>query len=124
MGTRLTLLYVDDEPINLMLFEEVFTEKYHILTALSAKEGLEQLQLNPQVQVVISDMKMPGMNGVEFIIQAKALFPLIEYFILTGFGITRDIADAVQNKIIRNYFGKPFDADEIERAIDNLTFKH
>ena len=118
-----TILYVDDEPINLTLFKINFKNKYNIITAESGDQGLEQLKLNPYVNVVISDMKMPGMNGIEFIRMAKEDFPDISFFILTGFDITEEIARALEEKLIHKYFRKPFNIKEIDSAITEALSK-
>ncbi len=117
MSEQTTILYVDDEDVNLTLFKIVFKKKFNVITALSGEEGLEKLKSNPNVSVVISDMKMPGMNGIEFIKIAKKDFPEISFFILTGFDITEEIADALNERLIHKYFRKPFDMKEIESAI-------
>jgi response regulator RpfG family c-di-GMP phosphodiesterase len=113
----ITLLYVDDEAINLRLFEINFRKKYDVITAESGYNGLEMLKLHPETMVVISDMKMPGMNGIAFIREAKKDFPNIVYFILTGFDITEEIADALNERLIYKYFRKPFNMNEIDGAI-------
>jgi two-component system, response regulator, stage 0 sporulation protein F len=117
MDEKTTLLYVDDEELNLRLFEINFRKKFNVLTAESGDEGLEQLRANPQTLIVISDMKMPGMNGIEFIRLAKRDFPDISYYILTGFDITEEIAEALNQRLINKYFRKPFDMKEIETSI-------
>ena len=118
MNNNISILYVDDEPINLQVFQYTFEEKYNIITSESGIEGLEILKSNPEVKLVISDMKMPGMSGVEFIRIAKKEFPSIKYYILTGFDITKEIADALNEKIILKYFRKPFNTREIEAVIE------
>lgn len=120
MNENHTLLYVDDEPLNLKLFELNFRKKYDVLTAESGLEGFELLKKNPHIKVVISDMKMPIMNGIEFIKLAKKDFPEISYFILTGFDITEEIADALNERLIHKYFRKPFNMKEIETAISEI----
>lgn len=122
MSKIATMLYVDDEPLNLTLFSINFERKFQILTALSGYEGLNVLKSNPETKVVISDMKMPGMNGVEFIRQAKKDFPDIVYFIFTGFDITHEIAEALRNKLIHKYFSKPLNMKEIENSINEVLF--
>ncbi|HRW63962.1 MAG TPA: response regulator, partial [Bacteroidales bacterium] len=117
MEEKITLLYVDDEPMNLKLFEINFRKKFNVLTAESGNEGLEILKSNAEIIIVISDMKMPGMNGIEFIRKAKIDFPKIRYFILTGFDITEEIADALNERLIHKYFRKPFNIREIEESI-------
>ena len=123
MNEKKTLLYVDDEPINLKLFIINFRNKYHVLTAGSGFEGLTLLRSAPETRIVISDMKMPGMNGVEFIRKAKKDFPNMAYFILTGFDITEEIADALNEGIIYKYFRKPFNLKEIELSVEEALMK-
>ncbi len=123
MNDKVTLLYVDDEPINLKLFELNFRKKFNVITAESGSHGYELLKQNPHTIVVISDMKMPGMNGIEFIKLAKKDFPNISYFILTGFDITEEIADALNERLIHKYFRKPFNLREIESSILEILEK-
>jgi two-component system, response regulator, stage 0 sporulation protein F len=115
-----TVLYVDDEPINLRIFALNFRKKYAIITAESGFEGLKVLKSTPEVKVVISDMRMPGMNGIEFIKLAKKEFPDIVFYILTGFEITEEIADALNEKLIHKYFRKPFNVKDIDEAFEKV----
>jgi two-component system response regulator (stage 0 sporulation protein F) len=117
MTEKISILYVDDEPVNLQLFKFNFHKKFNIITAASGFEGLDLLNHNPKISIVISDMKMPGMNGLEFITKAKLLFPGIVFFILTGFDITPEIEEALNTKLIRKYCNKPFKIKELEEAI-------
>lgn len=121
MSKSVTLLYVDDEPINLTLFELNFQNKYKVLTATSGVDGLKKLNSDHNIIVVISDMKMPGMNGIEFIKKARENHDKIAYFILTAFEINTEISEALKENIIHKYFRKPFDMNEIERAIEDVV---
>jgi response regulator RpfG family c-di-GMP phosphodiesterase len=121
MNKRVKLLFVDDEPINLMLFETCFGDSYSVITATSGDEGLTVLANQTGISIVFTDMKMPGMNGVEFAQKAKAMYPEISFFILTGYGLTDPIKEAIDAKIIVDCLFKPFDIEEVERAITNLT---
>jgi two-component system, response regulator, stage 0 sporulation protein F len=123
MTNQIKVLYVDDEPINLMLFNANFKNKFNVITAESGQQGLLQLINHSDTAVVISDMKMPGMNGIEFIRLAKRDFPHISFYILTGFDITAEISEALNEKLINKYFQKPFDIKEIETTIIE-AFKH
>ena len=120
MSEKITILYVDDEPVNLLLFKVNFQKKYNVITAISGFEGLEQLRSNPEIVIVISDMKMPGMTGIEFIQLAKVEFPNVIYFILTGFDITPEIEEALNARIIHKYYCKPFNVNEIEDSINQI----
>ena len=118
MNNNHALLYVDDEPINLRIFALNFGKNYKIITAESGFEGLKVLQSTPEIKIAISDMRMPGMNGIEFIKLAKQEFPDIIFYILTGYEITEEIADALNEKLIHKYFRKPFNVREINEAIE------
>lgn len=120
----ITILYVDDEEANLFIFEKMFEAKYNVLTASSASKGLEQLEkYSSDIIVVISDMRMPLMNGVEFIRKAKSIYSNIAYFILTGFDFNDEIEEALKTQLIHKFFTKPFDMSEIESAISDAVEK-
>lgn len=111
------ILYVDDEKVNLILFEINFKEHFDVLTARDGFEGLDVLDKNQDVLVVISDMKMPGMNGLEFINKAKEKYPNKKYYILSGFDITDEIQEALDSGLIIQYFRKPIEKRKIHLAV-------
>jgi len=123
MNEKPKILYVDDEEINLLLFEINFRKKYHITTALDGLKGLEILEANPEILIVISDMRMPKLNGIEFIKLAKERYPDKRFFILTGFEITEEIQSALKSGLILRYFKKPFDIIEIDSALNQVINK-
>lgn len=117
---KITVLYVDDEEINLFLFERSFKNLYNIITATSAEEGLKSLESHAHdIIVVISDMRMPGMSGLDFIRAAKSKYDNIAYFILTAFDYNEEINKALDEKLINKFFTKPFDTEAIRSAIEN-----
>lgn len=119
----ITVLYVDDEETNLFLLRVTFESKYKVLTALSGEQGLVELEEHKdEIIVVISDMSMPGMNGVEFIKKAKKRHDKISYFILTGYDYNDQIDEALKTNVIQKFFTKPFDAAQIEDAIEEAFF--
>jgi two-component system, response regulator, stage 0 sporulation protein F len=118
MDNIITLLYVDDETINLKLFEINFKDKFNVITANSGFVGLEKLKENPSISVVISNMRMPEMNGIEFVRLAREQFPNVTYFMLSGYDITDEIELALKESVINKYFKKPFNMKEIEISIN------
>lgn len=117
MSEKKSLLYVDDETINLRLFEINFRRSFNVISALSGYAGLEILKEKHDVSVVISDMKMPGMNGIEFIRKAREICPDAIFFILTGYDINEEIEAALNEKLINSYFRKPYDVEDIESSL-------
>ena len=116
---NITVLYVDDEPNNLFLFEASFRRTYKVITAEKPSEGLAKLdQHESDIIIVISDMRMPEMNGIEFIKKAKDKYESKFYFILTGFDFDNEIQTALDDQLIQKFFKKPFDPEEIEEAIE------
>ena len=97
----ITVLYVDDEPINLELFKLSFRNQFNVITARSGMEGLEILKTIQGVDAVISDMKMPQLSGLEFIKQANRKYNSIVYFILSGYYISDEIEKEMENGVIK-----------------------
>lgn len=113
-----SVLYVDDEEMNLTLFQITFQEKFRIHLARDGFEALSVLEeKGDEIHVVVSDMRMPGMDGVDFITKAREKYPHLSYFILTGFPANEKVRKALQEQLIINSFSKPFDMDAIQEAV-------
>lgn len=117
---KINLLYVDDEPLNLQLFSMLFKEKFNVFTATSGKEGLKVLESTKNISIVISDMKMPEMSGIEFIKIAKKKFKEVKYFILTGFEINNEIQEALNENLIHSCLRKPFIPNDLEMKLNEV----
>jgi YesN/AraC family two-component response regulator len=117
MSDKLKVMYVDDEEMNLQLFELNFNKRYEVITAENGILALNLLNKHLDTKIVISDMQMPIMTGVEFIKKAKLEYPNIKFYILTGYDITVEIQEMLDAKLILKYFRKPFDFNEIDKAI-------
>lgn len=112
------LLYVDDEKINLKIFTALFRKKYDVFVAESGPKALPILQEHTDIDYVISDMKMPEMDGLEFIRKASENHPSINYYILSGFYQDDKITKAIEEGLILEFFEKPFDIDQIQEALE------
>ncbi len=108
-----TILCVDDEPSILSALRRLFrAQGYEVLTEESARAGLIVLEAR-QVDLVISDMRMPEMDGVQFLEQARARCPDTLRLLLTGNADVRLILDAVNRGEIYRYITKPWDDHEM-----------
>lgn len=111
------LLLVDDEPSILHALRRVFhSHGYEIQTAESGKEGLEFLETSP-VDVVISDMRMPEMDGAQFLEQVFSRWPDTKRILLTGFADASATVAAINRGKIWRYIAKPWNEDELLTAV-------
>lgn len=113
----INVLFVDDEKNILGALARVFrNEGYGVLLAEGGERGLEFLRHN-SVAVVVSDQRMPGMGGVEFLKKAREMAPDAVRMMLTGQADMSEIAGAINEGGVYRYITKPWDDDEIKRVI-------
>src|SRR5258706_8460798 len=110
------ILYVDDEPENLRIFEITFRREFTIFTATSGEQGLEILNTKP-VALVISDHRMPGMTGTEFPARAAALDPKTVRVMVTAYGDAATLQDAINNGSIYHFIAKPWNPDNVRATL-------
>jgi response regulator RpfG family c-di-GMP phosphodiesterase len=109
------ILIVDDEANIASALKRVFRNKgYQIHTALNGADGLVCLETNKElISLIISDQRMPGMSGSEFLEQAKRIRPEIIRILLTGYSDVSAIVDAVNKGEIHRYFTKPWNDEQL-----------
>ena len=106
------VLYVDDEPENLRIFELTFRREFSVITARSGEEGLEQINQKP-VALVLSDHRMPGMSGVEFLTRVRELDPKTIRILVTAYGDAETLGGAINDGRIYRFVPKPWVPDEM-----------
>lgn len=112
-----TLLCIDDEPNILSALKRLLRkENFQLMTAGSGKEGLRLLSEN-EVHVVLSDQRMPEMNGTEFLKEVKAAYPDIIRIILTGYTDVDSISEAINEGHIYKFFLKPWNDQNLKLEI-------
>lgn len=118
------ILCVDDEPNVLNALKRVFLdEEYIILTASSGEEGLQILE-KEGVQVVISDYRMPGMNGVEFLKKVRKRWPHTVRIVLSGYADTASVVAAINEGQIYKFLPKPWNDDELKVTVLNAIERY
>lgn len=111
------VLCVDDEQSIVNSIKRlVRKEEYQLLTAGNGQDGLKLLAQN-DVQIVISDQRMPGMNGTEFLKEVKALYPDILRIILTGYTEVDSITEAINEGSVYKFFLKPWNDHNLKLEI-------
>jgi CheY-like chemotaxis protein len=117
-GRPRTLLLVDDEENILAALRRLLRRNgYRILTATSGREGLELLASN-EVDVIISDQRMPNMTGVEFLRQAKLVWPESIRMVLSGYTELQSIADAINEGAIYKFLTKPWEDEQLREQVE------
>jgi response regulator RpfG family c-di-GMP phosphodiesterase len=122
-----TLLLVDDEEnITSALVRLLRQDGYRILRASSGDAGLELLRQN-EVGVIISDQRMPGMTGVEFLSKVRDLYPDTVRIVLSGYTELNSVTDAINRGAIYKFFTKPWEDDllraNVEEAFQRYDMK-
>jgi len=113
------ILYVDDEKSNLRIFRRAFKREFSIFTALSGEEALELLEAHcSEIQLIITDQKMPQMTGVEFLEEILPKYNDKIRMILTGFSDIEDIMHALNKCGIFRYMVKPWKKAEMLTNIE------
>lgn len=123
LDRRQTLLLVDDEPAVLSALKRLLRrDGYQILTATSAREGFDLLATH-EVQVILSDQRMPEMNGTEFLSRVRDLYPDTIRIMLSGYADLSSVTDSINRGSIYKFLNKPWD-DEALRTGVREAFRH
>lgn len=117
MNTQRKVLVVDDDPVVARSFDRVLTGKGYAV--ISARDGVEALQKlkDEKYDVVFTDIKMPGMNGIEVARRIKASQPWLPVVIVTGYG-TEDNEAQARAAGVAGFLRKPLSPEEIEGSTE------
>ncbi|OGI01897.1 MAG: hypothetical protein A2104_08180 [Candidatus Melainabacteria bacterium GWF2_32_7] len=120
---KYNILVVDDEIDNLQLFIRTFRKKYNVLIANSGYEAIEILK-NNQVDLIISDHKMPEMDGVEFLTRTLNICPDTIRILLTAYTDASSLINAINNAKIYRYVKKPWNINDLTTIVDRALDVH
>jgi DNA-binding NtrC family response regulator len=117
------VLFVDDE----VPFVETMTKRLthrdlEIIPAYNGNEALKKLKEHPAVEVVILDVKMPGMDGIETLKEIKQKFPLVEVIMLTGHATVESAIDGMKIGAF-DYLMKPSEIDILVAKVTEAAAK-
>jgi DNA-binding NtrC family response regulator len=112
-----TLLIVDDEPAILKALQRIVRDEgYRVLTAPDGEEAL-RLVAAEAVDIVLSDMDMPGMNGLDLMIRLRRNHPAAVRLLLTGRGTLAAAVGAINDGEVYRFMTKPWDIDELREVL-------
>lgn len=116
-NNKFTVLYVDDEVSNLNIFRNTFRREYNVLTASSAVEGLKILK-DKRVDLILTDQRMPDMDGVSFLKETIGQFPELNRILITGYTDFDALKTAINEAKIFQYIQKPWREEQLRNIID------
>jgi response regulator RpfG family c-di-GMP phosphodiesterase len=104
---RPVVLVIDDEEENCKLFLRMLRRDFKVITALSGEEGVQYLLQNDQISVLVVDMRLPGMQGNDFLVRAMEIRPDAIGIIVTGYADSSAAISAINDGHAFSYLSKP-----------------
>lgn len=119
--TKHTILIVDDDRNTREGLERALKFKYEVVLASDAQTGLNLLKTN-QIEVILSDIRMPGLTGMEFLEMVREIAPEIPFILLTAYGSVEVAVEAMKSGAY-DFLQKPVDLDQLEIKIEHALEK-
>ena len=127
MNSKVSILLVDDEPDIIEVLEIVLQDEGMEVSKSSSAQAALELLRQREVDIVISDIRMPDMSGVELLKEAKQLAPDTVFVLMTAYASTETAIEALQHGAY-DYLTKPFKMDEllaiVRRSLEKKSLKH
>lgn len=120
---RQNILIIDDEVEITKALVRQFKRRYNVFSTNSALEAISILE-KEDINVIISDQRMPGMTGIEFFSSIKSRYPDIIKLILTGFTDINNVIDAINKGQVFRYITKPWNPEELDWTINEAFEKY
>lgn len=121
-----TVLYVDDEEINRVVFQHTFSKRFSVVTCASGAEALQIVERESPT-IIVTDQRMLGMSGVELLEAVRSIDASIGRVVLTAWENDPDVLrhnGAGVCGCVQRHFTKPFDRVEIEAAMSDIALAH
>lgn len=115
------VMLVDDEIENIKVLEHLLSKKFNIITGICANEAMEYINKMDDptdIQLIISDQRMPGITGIEFLEKISRIMPDTIRIILTGYSDTQVIIDSINKAKLYKFMTKPFDPVELSLTVE------
>jgi len=120
---KIKLLLVDDErPFLETISKRLEKRDLTVSAVYSGQDALVQLENNTSIEVVILDVKMPGMDGIQTLVEIKKKFPLVEVIMLTGHATVESAIDGMKLGAF-DYLMKPCDIDALVTKVEEAASK-
>ena len=121
---RLKILVVDDEEHAVSLLTRILSSEFNILAARSGEDALSLLRANPDVAVVITDQRMPGLKGVDVLRESVKIAPNAIRVIVSAFADPDELLDAINEGNVNRYVVKPVEPSRLIATIRDALGAH
>jgi len=122
MGTPFVMLVDDEEPFVETMTKRLNKRDLKVISAYSGQEALETLSKNRNIDVVLLDVKMPGMDGIETLAEIKKAYPLVEVIMLTAHATVESAIDGMKQGAY-DYLMKPCDIELLMEKVEEAYKK-
>ncbi len=124
MSRATNILVVEDDAAMRESCAKLFhLQGYGVYQAASATEALDRIKQQSGIEIVLTDLKMPGMDGLALLKEIKLLDPRIEVVLMTGYGSVKNAVEAMKHGAA-DYITKPFDSNELLTTIGKIVQLH
>jgi len=123
-GPCATLVVVDDEALNLDVLRRQFKATYRVEAFESGEAALRAIDEGLQAELILSDQRMPGMSGVEFLEQAAERLPRSRRLVLSGYTDRKDLLAAINGGHVHQYVTKPWQPDELSQVLSEALAEY
>lgn len=117
-NTKIKILYLDDEENNLFSFKAVFRNSFEVFLAQNVPAAEKVLEANNDIQIVISDQRMPGVTGIEYFEHIRVKFPKPVRILITAYTDIESVINAINRGHVFRYIRKPWDETEMRSAFE------
>lgn len=107
------VMYVDDEEVNLSNFREMLCDDFEVITVLSGEEAIKILEKEPDIALLATDQRMPGMKGTELLSICRDMIPHAERIIITAYSDPDDIITAINEGHVYRFVLKPWTEEDL-----------
>lgn len=118
MDNQISVLFVDDEKHNLHSFKATFRREFKVYTAESGPEGLEIFKNEKDINIILTDQRMPEMTGIEFLMEIQKLDPEPMRLLITGYSDINAVIDAINKGQVFRYLNKPWHEADLKATIN------
>jgi len=112
-----SILIVDDERDTREFMARALSDRYHVTTAPDAEQAMRALEADPSIVLMLSDVRMPGADGLQLLKAAKAKYPKLICILLTAFGTIQQAVAATKDGA-EDFLTKPIDLDQLDMRVE------